>query len=180
MDGELRDALVRELGAEPDRYRDNTVEVLLPMVKFFFPRAKLVWLRLPPAAASFAAGRTIAEISGNLNRRCVFLGSTDLTHYGAAYGFAPRGGGREALEWVTKVNDRAFIDGVLAGDPGETLGRAERDRSACSAGAVLGALGFAEGMGAGPARLLDYGTSADTGEGVPDSFVGYAAFAWYR
>jgi len=49
-----------------------------------------------------------------------------------------------------------------------------------SAGAVLGAMGFAEETGLGRARLLEYGTSADTqddGE-VPDSFVGYAAMAF--
>ncbi|MDR2470785.1 MAG: AmmeMemoRadiSam system protein B, partial [Treponema sp.] len=52
MDGELRASLGRDLPAAgldraPDCYTDNTVEVLLPMVKYFFPAARLLWLRLP-------------------------------------------------------------------------------------------------------------------------------------
>ena len=113
------------------------------------------------------------------------LGSTDLTHYGANYGFSPKGRGKSALEWVKTVNDAAFISAVLAGDPSLALKLAEEDYSACSAGAVLGALGFTSDFRI-KAKLLDYKTSADagkssgfkdiSGEDVPDSFVGYAAF----
>jgi AmmeMemoRadiSam system protein B len=46
-----------------------------------------------------------------------------------------------------------------------------------SAGAVLGAMGFADYAGLGRAQLLEYGTSADA-EAVPDSFVGYASMAF--
>jgi AmmeMemoRadiSam system protein B len=179
LDGEFREALERELGGRPDHSGDNTVEVLAPMARFFFPRAKLVWLRLPAETASYEAGRAAARIGASLNRKCVFLASTDLTHYGDNYGFSPQGGGKKALDWVKTINDRAFIDGVIAASPRELLLRAEQDRSACSAGAVLGARGFAEQMGASPAKLLAYGTSADAlGDEAPASFVGYAALAW--
>jgi AmmeMemoRadiSam system protein B len=179
IDGPFRDALVRDLGGAPDRYRDNTVEVEIPLVRHFFPRAKLLWLRLPAEPGAYEAGRRVARTGAALGRNCVFLGSTDLTHYGEAYGFTPRGTGKQALDWVTGVNDRAFIDALISGDPREVLRRAEEDRSACSAGAALGALGFAAQRGALPARLLAYGTSAGDGDGeVPASFVGYAALAW--
>ncbi|MDR1948898.1 MAG: AmmeMemoRadiSam system protein B [Spirochaetaceae bacterium] len=197
IDGEFRALLRKELGGRPDRYEDNTVEVQLPMVKFFFPRAKLLALRLPAEPGSFEAGRGIAQIGASLGRKLLVLGSTDLTHYGYNYDFYPRGLGKGALDWVKTVNDRAFIAGVIAGDPGEALARAERDRSACSAGAVLACLGYAEAAaGAGNktdgkagnkagcrTELLAYGTSADVpgnkDNEVPDSFVGYAALAWY-
>jgi AmmeMemoRadiSam system protein B len=179
IDGQFRDALARELGGAPDSYRDNTVEVEVPLVRYFFPRAKLLWLRLPAEAAAFGTGRRIARTGAALGRRTVFLGSTDLTHYGEAYGFCPRGAGKQALDWVAGVNDRAFIDALIAGEGGEILRRAEEDRSACSAGAALAALGFAVQRGALPAKLLAYGTSADAGDGeVPASFVGYAALSW--
>jgi AmmeMemoRadiSam system protein B len=182
IDGEFRDLLRKALGGRPDSFRDNTVEVQLPMVKFFFPGAKLLALRLPAEVASFDAGREIAKIGASLGRKLAVLGSTDLTHYGYNYDFCPRGQGKGALEWVRTVNDRAFIAGVIAGDPREVLSRAEGDRSACSAGAVLGCLGYAETLAAGKAELLAYGTSADAADPdgeVPDSFVGYAALAWY-
>lgn len=176
IDGELAGELKRELSGRDDQYQDNTVEVLLPMVRWFFPRAKLLWARFPAEASSFEAGKLLAKKALALGRRLALVGSTDLTHYGRNYGFSPRGGGREALEWVKKVNDAAFIRAVLSGDPAGVLRRAEEDYSACSAGAVLGAMGFAGPAGPPPAELLAYATSADVREEeFPDSFVGYAA-----
>jgi AmmeMemoRadiSam system protein B len=181
VDDEFRKALRRELGGREDRYQDNTVEVLLPMVHFFLPQAKLLWLRLPADRSSFEAGRLIARTGKALGRRFAVLGSTDLTHYGDNYGFSPQGRGIRALRWVAEQNDRAFIEAVEGGDPEIVLERAEQDRSSCSAGAVLGALAAARTVNCGPARLLAYGTSAGRAEGeVPDSFVGYAAFGFFK
>lgn len=180
IDTELRDALKKELAGRPDRYQDNTVEVLLPMIRFFLPQAKLLWLRLPAEPASFEAGKIIAGAGKNLGRKLAVLGSTDLTHYGDNYRFSPHGRGEKALQWVREVNDRAFIEAVEGGNPDRILDRAEHGRSSCSAGAVLGALAYAQAVNAVPARLLAYGTSADVAEdGVPDSFVGYAAFGFF-
>jgi AmmeMemoRadiSam system protein B len=188
LDGELRKAFCAALeqGAwAPDHYRDNTVEVLIPMARFFFPHARLLALRLPADLSSYKAGRLLAEAAGSLGRGLVVLGSTDLTHYGRNYGFSPHGRGPQALAWVREINDRRFIDAVLSGEGGTILKRAEEEMSACSAGAVLGVLGFVQGIAArsspGPlAELLAYGTSAgiDDAGGIPDSFVGYAAIGW--
>jgi len=187
------------LRAASDRYQDNTVEVLLPMVKYFFPHAKLLWARFPADLRSFEAGKLLARAAASLGRKLLVIGSTDLTHYGRNYGFAPHGFGKEALDWVKNVNDRRFIDAVEAGDPDAVLARAEDERSACSAGAILGVMGYAAEIrdaqsgkapqSGGPSRsdapsrsdgtLLAYGTSADAADGnIPDSFVGYGAFIW--
>ncbi|MDR2144599.1 MAG: AmmeMemoRadiSam system protein B [Treponema sp.] len=179
IDAELRDLLADSVGGQEDSWADNTVEVLLPIVKYFFPGAKLLWARFPADLSSYQTGKILAKTALSLGRRIKVLASTDLTHYGPGYGFSPRGSG--ALEWVKTVNDRRFIEAVIDGDPREILDRAEREKSACSAGAVLGALGFAEET-AGEKRpvgeLLDYRTSADI-TGDPDgSFVGYMAFCW--
>jgi AmmeMemoRadiSam system protein B len=208
IDREFRDLIWKELGGKPDRYYDNTVEVLLPMVKFYFPQSRLIWLRLGAEIQSYDVGKIIAAIGASLKRKFVVIGSTDLTHYGLNYDFAPRGTGRKALEWMKTVNDAAFIQTVISGDGGETLRRAGTDRSSCSAGAVLACMGYAQSQSASDAALLAYGTSADTEEtpvsfedaavnravlgggssgedvasgedDIPDSFVGYAAMAWY-
>ncbi|MDR3122829.1 MAG: AmmeMemoRadiSam system protein B [Treponema sp.] len=179
LDRELGAEVSRALGCRPDRSGDNTVEVLVPMAHYRFPRAKLLWLRFPADKSAFDAGRELARVAARLGRKLAVLGSTDLTHYGENYGFSPRGEGEAALAWVREVNDAGFIEAVRSGDPDGILRRAEEDRSACSAGAVLGALGFALERGAGNARLAAYGTSADQSPGeVPASFVGYAAFCW--
>jgi AmmeMemoRadiSam system protein B len=187
IDRELTGRVEQALTGKDDRYRDNTVEVLVPMVHYFFPKAHLVWARFPADFSSFEAGKALAGIADELGRRVAVLGSTDLTHYGAGYGFAPRGFGRTALDWVKNVNDPLFIKAVLSGDPRAVLDRAEQDSSACSAGAVLGAMGFARHVGKQKAELLDYRTSADAagnaqgnarGEGAPGSFVGYSSIAF--
>jgi len=178
IDGELRALLLKELGGEEDRWQDNTIEVLLPMARFFFPNAMLLWLRLPAEISSFEAGKTLARAAEKLNRKINVLASTDLTHYGANYGFSPQGSGVAALKWVKEVNDRNFIRALESGDPQEVLRRASQDQSSCSPGAVLGAMGFSQAAGLGSASLLEYATSADALSGeeqTPHSFVGYAA-----
>jgi AmmeMemoRadiSam system protein B len=182
IDREFREILKSGLEGSGDSYRDNTVEIQLPMAAYFLPRARLIWLRLPAETASFDAGKRIAQTGMALNRKTVLIASTDLTHYGYNYGFMPHGTGAGALEWVKQVNDPRFIQAVEEGCPSTVLERAEGEKSACSAGAVLGALGFAEVRGLSRGTLLAYGTSADAvgrdHSEPPDSFVGYAAMAW--
>jgi MEMO1 family protein len=179
IDAKLRETMYKKIKGRSDQYPDNTVEVLLPMVRFFMPNASLLWIRLPADMASFDSGKALAEAVKDLGRKIVVLGSTDLTHYGPNYRYAPKGLGPQALKWVKEVNDRGFIEAVESGDPQAVLERAESDLSSCSAGAVLGAMGYASAINAGPARLLEYSTSADAmNSGVPDSFVGYAAMQW--
>jgi len=167
-----------DLACSEDKYQDNTIEVLLPMVKYFFPKSKLLWLRFPADIRSVNAGKILADTGRSLGRKMLVVGSADLTHYGMNYRFNPKGSGKQALEWVKNVNDKRFIDAVLASDTNAVLERAEREKSSCSAGAVLGVMGYAQSAG----TLLDYSTSADImineGEALPDSFVGYAAFTW--
>ena len=179
IDAELRGFLLKKLGGVEDRFRDNTVEVLLPMVRYYFPKAQLLWMRLPSDIESFEAGKVISEAAVNLNRKVNVITSNDLTHYGSNYGFAPKGRGEAALRWVREVNDAGFIRAVETGNNEEVLKRAEIDHAACSAGAVLGVMGFAQAEGLPGAQLLKYATSADvTGETSPDSFVGYAAMVF--
>jgi AmmeMemoRadiSam system protein B len=181
QDMELGAAIAQALDCRPDRYADNSVEVLVPMAHYLFPRAKLLWLRFPAEANALEAGREIARIAGRLGRKLAVLGSTDLTHYGENYGFSPQGEGEKPRAWYLEVNDHRFIEAVKSGDPGAILRRAEEERSAGSAGRVLGTLGCAREIGAEIAELLAYGTSADQSPGeVPDSFVGYGAFCWRR
>ena len=191
IDNELRDLLAGKLDGRNDKYRDNTVEIILPMIHSFFPNARLLWTRFPADRSAFEAGKILAKAGKSLGRSLVVLGSTDLTHYGANYGYSPKGTGKAALDWVRNKNDAAFIQAVLRKDHAEALRCANEDYSACSAGAVLGVLGFLDSLQeihaqAGPAdsagfrgELLEYGTSTDAGDGeIPDSFVGYASIVF--
>lgn len=177
-DAELREALSSAISCGVDHDADNTVEVMLPMIRSMFPSARLLWMRLGAGIPSYQTGKTVAAIALRLGRKTVAIGSTDLTHYGPNYGFQPHGGGESAVEWVRSVNDAAFLKAVLEGDGQTALDRAIKDSSACSPGAALGAMGFASELGATSSALLAYGTSADIAKA--SSFVGYGAVAWSR
>ncbi|MCL1994542.1 MAG: AmmeMemoRadiSam system protein B [Spirochaetes bacterium] len=181
VDKELRSAIMEVLAEGSygeDRFRDNTIEVLLPMLHFFFPNAKVLWLRLGADASSFAAGQTIEAAAKKLKRKINVLASADLTHWGKNFGFTPLENSEKALQWVKDVNDKNFIRAVERGEPSAVLKLGEANKASCSSGAVLGAMGFAQAAGLPKARLLEYATSADSAKQVPDTFVGYAAMVF--
>ena len=91
----------------PSRYeQDNTIELQLPFVKYFFPKTKIVPIGVPPRRNSLHIAKRTAEISKSMGHRTIVLGSTDLTHYGYNYGFTPQGGGEGAVNWVKYTNDK--------------------------------------------------------------------------
>ncbi|MEW5736787.1 MAG: AmmeMemoRadiSam system protein B, partial [Thermodesulfobacteriota bacterium] len=102
----------------------------------------------------------------------VAIGSTDLTHYGPNYGFSPMGTGTPALDWVTKKNDPAFIEKVLAMDPEGMLDEGLAHYNACCSGAAATAVAAGKKLGATRGQLIAYDTSHAKSPG--QSFVGYA------
>ncbi|MEK7703928.1 MAG: AmmeMemoRadiSam system protein B, partial [Myxococcota bacterium] len=119
--------LVRELelAEEPVETSrpDNAAEVHLPFVRHFFPRAELLMLGVAAGAVSERIGAAVGAAC--TDRATVFVGSTDLTHYGPSYGFVPHGIGEGPVDWVRNENDRGFVDAVLAFDSGALLTHAQ-------------------------------------------------------
>ena len=174
IDSDLTREVMKRVGLRPEEpsTNDNTVEVQLPMVKYYFPDSRLVALRVPHGQAAVEIGRETAEAARVQGKRFLAFASTDLTHYGPNYGFSPRGLGSGAVSWVKEENDRGFIDLTLAMDETGLLDHAARNHSACSAGAVAAAVAACRSQGADRGRLVDYYTSYDVRP--DDSFVGYA------
>ncbi len=172
MAAEFFEPLKRRLTFKEEYPGDNTIEVQLPMVKYFFPKAALLAIRSPHSATAVELGEAVAEVARDLKKSLLAFGSTDLTHYGPNYGWAPKGYGAAAVKWVKEVNDKRFIDETLKlNGPGMLKAGAE-DQSACSAGGAVAAVAAAKKLGAAKAQLVDYYTSYDVMPG--DSFVGYA------
>ncbi len=171
-DTELRDSLARTFRVQEDRCADNSVEVQLPLAKYFFPNACVLGMRASPSEVAVQLGLAIAKAGREKGRSIAIVGSTDLTHYGPNYGFSPAGEGEKARAWVRDVNDRRFLDALAAMDCGAVLELAARERSACSAGGALCAVSFAREMGADKGQLLRYTTSYEVHPA--ESFVGYA------
>jgi len=159
------------------RFRqDNTIELQLPFVKYFFPDVKILALGVPPADISPQIAKKITEIASGLKLGLRVIGSTDLTHYGNNYGFTPKGSGPDALDWVRRENDRSFIDAVLSMNPSDVIREGLSRHNACCAGAAAAALTAAKEMGAVKAESLAYATSYD--RHPSDSFVGYAGIVF--
>ncbi|VEN75086.1 AmmeMemoRadiSam system protein B [Candidatus Desulfarcum epimagneticum] len=155
---------------------DNTLEVLLPFVKYFFKDAAVAVAGAPPAPVSIDMGKAAAEICRDMGLAARVLGSTDLTHYGRSYGFLPAGTGKKAVQWARDENDRRVIDAILDMKPREVIDEALKRQNACCAGAAAAAMAASKGLGAFRARLLEYASSHDAQPG--DSFVGYAGIVF--
>lgn len=148
---------------------DNAVEVILPMTAAAFKNAKIVVLGIPPNSVSIKICKKIGDIFTD-REDVIFIGSTDLTHYGASYGFAPRGYGKDALTWVQNENDSEFIKLCEKADAEGVIHSAEKRNNACCAGAAAGAISASfckQGI------LTHYSTSAEV-SGDTSNFVGYA------
>ena len=166
-------APLRQLIAMKEEYPgDNTIEVQLPMVKHFFPKARVLAIRAPQSAAALELGLAVVKVAQELKVTLLAFGSADLTHYGPNYGWAPKGVGPEAVKWVKEVNDKRFVDAALKLNGADMLRAASQDQSSCSAGGAAAAVAAAQALGATRALLTDYYTSYDIMPG--DSFVGYA------
>ena len=179
---EIHEGIVKNLMKKMDLKKespssgDNTIEIQLAMVKYFFPEAKLVAIRSPLSLKAEALGKEVAAIAKKEGIFILAIGSTDLTHYGPNYGFLSKGVGPASVDWVKKENDKGFIDRALRMDAEGLLKHALENDSACSAGAAISAMATSKVLGAEKGILLDYYTSYDI---MPDdSFVGYAGIIY--
>jgi AmmeMemoRadiSam system protein B len=155
---------------------DNTIEVQLTMIKYFFPEAKLLAIRSPASLQAERLGKEVSEIVKKEGIPIIAVGSTDLTHYGPNYGFLNKGTGPSSVEWVKKENDKGWIDRALKMDVEGLLEHARKNDSACSAGAAASAIATCKALGAEKGVLLEYLSSYDI---LPDdSFVGYAGIIY--
>lgn len=183
----ITNALPELLDDEPvtPSHPDNAAELHLPLARHFFPQAKLVMLGVAAAPVAIVLGEAVGRVCAAQGGSTVVLGSTDLTHYGAGYGFAPQGLSARAVEWVRTVNDAGFIEAMLARDEAAVLAHAEANSSACCPGAVAATLAaarvlYAEDTAASLAKpieavephLVAHRLSYDVAPN--DDFVGYA------
>ena len=180
IDTGIAERLTDEFGftVETDsRYeQDNTIELQLPFIKYFFPQVKIVPISLPPKEASLKIAKRAAEISTNMDRRTIVLGSTDLTHYGYNYGFTPKGVGEDAVEWVKNVNDKRVVDLMLEMDATSVIQESLKNHNACCPGAAGAVIEAAKILGAKKGKKIIYSTSYDIRPN--SSFVGYVGIVF--
>lgn len=182
IDKELGTEILNEIpdliiNAPEAHANEHSIEVLTPMVKYFWPKAQFLPITVKPELSSIDLGHNLGKIlSGRTD--VVVLASTDLTHYGSVYGFAPAGLGAEGFRWLCK-NDRQMITAITTGTPVEILDEARNNRNACGAGAVAALKAFVIETELDNGHLIEYTTSH--GSQSPEEFeygVGYAGIVF--
>ncbi|MGD8344835.1 MAG: AmmeMemoRadiSam system protein B [Desulfobacterales bacterium] len=180
VEAKLTGELARQFSFTIESYnnftQDNTIELQLPFIKYFFKDACIVAMGVPPAKSSLAIGQAVAEMANRLDLNIKVIGSTDLTHYGPNYGFVSKGAGHQALDWVRRQNDRRIIDLMLDLDAEKVISEALTSQNACCAGAAATAIQTAKHLGADRAESIVYATSYD--KNPADSFVGYVGIVF--
>lgn len=165
--------------ADPSAHiHEHAIEVICPMLKYFWPELQLVPITVTTSHTAGTIGKTIGELVLNSERHAIFLGSSDLTHYGPMFGFAPHGDGHEALVWMKK-NDRSMIGRLEKLEQNEILTEALSHRNACGSGALTALLAAVTTLGAKHGYLIEYKTSFDSESGAYfTSGVGYAGIVF--
>lgn len=160
--------------------REHAVEVELPLIRQAWPNARVLPIELPALEQAVEMGLRTARViaASGAGDRAVFLASSDLTHYGPAYDFAPMGVGLEGLAWA-KQNDRRLLDLVARMRIDQIVPEARDRLNACGAGAIAAMLAACRELGATEAHVLhhasSYQTLAEVHPQPPDNAVGYAS-----
>jgi hypothetical protein len=163
---------------DPEAHEEeHSLEVQLPLIQYVAPEARIVPILVPPGAQAIALGRAVAAVIASLEADAVCLGSSDLTHYGPAYGFTPQGTGDAAMRWM-RENDRRMLDLAIALDAEAVVAEAKSHLNACGPGAIAATLAAARALGATRGCVVQYTTSFDVmrekmGRKDAEAAVGY-------
>ena len=138
---------------------EHSIEVQLPMIRLLCPDARVLPVAVPPTKAALAFGTMLGQlVAAWTEGEVVIVGSTDLTHYGESYGFAPAGTGPRAEQWM-RDNDDRILKRAAALDAAGVLAEAAENRNACGAGALAATIEAARALGVREGVLVDYATS---------------------
>ncbi|MEZ0267852.1 MAG: AmmeMemoRadiSam system protein B [Phycisphaerae bacterium] len=178
---ELRQALAQsDLFRFDDRFheREHAVEVEAPLVQVAWPGAAILPVEVPLIERAVEIGRETARVVRAAELSAVYLASSDMTHYGPAYGFAPAGVGPAGLEWA-KANDRRLLELVCRLETGRVVEEVTGHMNACGGGAIAAMMAACASEGAAAGVVLNHANSCETlartHPQAPTNAVGYAA-----
>ncbi len=182
VDARLAERLLGQTGlldADPHAHDgEHSIEVEVPFVQHLLPDTLIVPIMVPVNDSGASLGAAVGRACRSYGVDTVFLGSTDLTHYGTSFRFTPQGEGPQALRWSKDVNDRRMIDLMLDMRADDAVEEAVTHRNACGGGAIAATLSACTAYGAERATLLEHTTSAEISRAFSNApahdAVGYA------
>jgi len=140
---------------------EHSLEVQLPFLQYLFPEIRIVPILVPGDGGAVALGKVAGEVIRDRQADAVCIGSSDLTHYGPSYGFAPQGLGEAAVRWVRDENDRRMLHLMETLDAEQVVPEAREHMNACGAGAIAATMAAARVLGASVGHVVRYTTSFD-------------------
>jgi AmmeMemoRadiSam system protein B len=183
IDDEFSDALLSHADVITDdssiHEEEHSLEVQLPFLQSLYGNA----LRIVPIATSVSdleicneIGKGIANSVKETHRDVIVIASTDMTHYGIHYGFAPVGMSPigKVIDWVKKIDGEAIktIEELTESKFLEIV--KIRHMTMCGYAPVATTIVAAKALGASAGQLVKYATSYDT-QGSVDAVVGYCS-----
>jgi len=187
-DIQVDDELAKEIFNNSKSYLENnpdvhdeehSIEVQVPFLQYVFDNK----FKIIPIAMGLHTyevcekiGTAIAEAAKTLKRDIVVIGSTDFTHYGTIYGYAPAGVQPidKVVKWIYATDGR-LIDYILSLEPKKLVETVEDEGlTMCGYGPIATMIIGSKKLGAKTATLLKYATSYDV-QGNSDAIVGYGA-----
>jgi len=150
-----------EIFGTDDRFhqREHAVEVELPLIQAAWNARvaasasalggspAILPVEVPLIDEAARVGIVTAQRVAAMGLSAVFLASSDLTHYGPAYRFAPAGVGLTGLAWA-RDNDRRLLDRVEAMDVERIVPVVRDNCNACGGGAIAAMLAACRELGA--------------------------------
>lgn len=158
---------------------EHSLEVQLPFVKYYFPRATIVPIMVPPLpSVALELGNALSKVAREEKRSLLFVCSSDLTHYGPIYGHTQFGPLPEALPQV-HAQDQKLLQLVEKMEAEKLIEEALRSESACGPGALAAGVLASRQLGGKRGEILQYATSFELRpRDSQDATVGYAAVVW--
>jgi len=162
------------LESDPEAHQaEHSIEVQVPFIHELFPGVPILPIMVPPEGSPTTVGSRMAKIVSG--RNVLAMASTDLTHYGDAYGFAPAGFGEKAHTWM-RQNNRRILDIAVRLGAEQIIHEARVSQNACGAGALAAVVAFARESGSRGGIIVEETDSHEVaGKGGPFYMgVGYA------
>ena len=158
--------------------QEHAIEVELPLIQAAWPNVEILPIEVPLIEQAARIGRETAQSVLSTWRRTIFLASSDFTHYGPNYRFAPAGVGLQGVAWA-KQNDLRVLQLVTDMATDRIVPEVREHSNACGGGAIAAMLAACQEAGATQATLLRHANSYETLAGKtpddPSNAVGYAS-----